>query len=51
MSTALLILMLVLVVVRRVVDYQNDPMCRWCEMRHQGRCIFYQRAASPETEP
>lgn len=40
MSTALLIVMLALVIVRRIVEYRNDPLCRWCEMRHKGRCIY-----------
>ena len=32
-----------LAILVRIRDYQNDPYCKWCKSRHQGRCIFMPR--------
>lgn len=38
---ALGFLVLILVSIR---DYQASPMCRWCQARHRGRCMYNPRA-------
>lgn len=37
-------LVVVLLVLVQVRDYQRSPLCRWCQVRHRGRCIYNPRA-------
>jgi len=44
-ALALILLSVVLIVgVSEYFDYKRKPMCRWCQSRHRGRCIFNPRA-------
>lgn len=32
------------VIAVQVYDYRRSPLCRWCQVRHRGRCIWNPRA-------
>lgn len=40
----ILALTIVLVLAVFVADYRRQPHCRWCDMRHRGRCIWNPRS-------
>lgn len=43
MALAVIALILALVVLVGVRDYRRLPLCRWCDVRHRGRCIWNPR--------
>ena len=44
MSAIVIGLIVAVVVLVNICDYQNSPMCKWCSVRHRGRCIWNPRA-------
>lgn len=44
MSVVISALIVALVLLVQVWDYQNTPMCGWCRVRHRGRCMYNPRA-------
>ena len=33
-----------LVIIGQIMDYCRSPLCKWCQSRHRGRCIFNPRS-------
>ena len=44
MNTVVIALIVLVVVLASVRDYKRSPLCRWCQVRHRGRCVWNPRA-------
>jgi hypothetical protein len=44
MNIVVIVVTIALVVWVQVREYRRSPMCRWCDVRHRGRCIYNPRA-------
>lgn len=44
MNVLILVGVFLVVLAIAVVDYRRSPLCRWCNVRHRGRCIWNPRS-------